>query len=65
MSGGMDSSSVAAFAQETRQLGRHGSRVHVATGVFNRLLQDDEGPYAAAVGDFLDVPVQFVEVDDQ
>lgn len=64
MSGGMDSTSVAAVAH--RQLKQEGSRVgvHAVTTVYERAFHDSEGAYARMVAGSLGFPVRLVPADD-
>jgi len=63
MSGGMDSSSVAASLQSARGGNKHG--VKAFTYVYDRLIPDEERRYAGLVAKYLDIPIQFIQRDDQ
>ncbi|UCE84704.1 MAG: asparagine synthetase B, partial [Deltaproteobacteria bacterium] len=65
MSGGMDSSSVAAMAKEVlsaRCVPKRG--LFACTAVYERLIPDEEGRYAALVGEELGIPVHSFALDD-
>jgi asparagine synthase (glutamine-hydrolysing) len=53
MSGGLDSSGLAAIAKES------GAQVYAATAVFDRLIPDRERHYAGAVAAHLGIPIDF------
>ena len=58
MSGGLDSSALAAIAKES------GAQVRAHTLVFDRLMPDHERYYAGAVAGYLDIPIEFHVADD-
>jgi asparagine synthase (glutamine-hydrolysing) len=64
MSGGLDSPTVAASAQQI--LGREESAVKLCayTGVFETLIPDEERYYAGLVGEALKIPIEF-QVDEK
>jgi asparagine synthase (glutamine-hydrolysing) len=59
LSGGLDSSSVAAVAKEVSGKSGHATEIRGYTTVFDTSLPDDEGRYAKETGDFVGIPVQF------
>ncbi len=59
MSGGLDSTTVAALACE--RLGS--SRVHACTVVYDRLIPDEERQYSKAAAEHLGIPVSYVVAD--
>jgi asparagine synthase (glutamine-hydrolysing) len=63
LSGGLDSSSVAAVAKEVS--GRSGQAIEIRayTSVFDTLIADEEGRYAREVGKFLGIPIHFQALD--
>lgn len=63
MSGGRDSTAVAAMAREAA--GPSGNpRLHAVTAVFDYALPDEERRYAAAAGAALGIPVEFIAQDE-
>jgi asparagine synthase (glutamine-hydrolysing) len=65
MSGGMDSSSVAAMCKEVlaeRCVPKRG--LFACTAVYERSIPDEEGYYAALVGEALGIPVHYFPLDD-
>ncbi len=64
LSGGLDSSSVAAVAKEVAGRKARGSKIRGYTYVYESLIPDREGDYAREVGEFLGIPVQFVAMDE-
>jgi len=63
MSGGLDSSSVAALAKEVSAKGAQVTDIRCYTHVFESLIPDREGEYAREVGEFLRLPVKFITSD--
>jgi len=63
MSGGLDSSSVAALAKEVSAKGAQITDIRCYTHVFESLIPDREGEYAREVGEFLRLPVKFITSD--
>jgi asparagine synthase (glutamine-hydrolysing) len=61
MSGGMDSSTVAATA---RKLSGSSSRLSAYTMVYESLIPDVEKPHAQEVADFLGIPIHYLKMDD-
>ena len=63
LSGGLDSSSVAAVTKEVS--GKCGQKTEIRgyTSVFESLIPDEEGRYAREVGKFLEIPIQFQALD--
>jgi len=63
LSGGLDSSSVAAVTKEVS--GKCGQKTEIRgyTSVFESLIPDEEGRYARGVGKFLEIPIQFQPLD--
>jgi asparagine synthase (glutamine-hydrolysing) len=64
LSGGLDSSSVAAVAKEVAGRKAQASKIRGYTYVYESLIPDLEGDYAREVGEFLGIPVQFVAMDE-
>ena len=63
MSGGRDSTAVAAMAREA--VGAGGTpRLHAVTAVFDYALPDEERRYAAAAAAALGIPVEFIPQDE-
>ena len=63
LSGGLDSSSVAAVAKEVSGKSSRGTEIRAYTYVYNSLIPDREGDYAREVGEFLRIPVKFIAMD--
>ena len=65
LSGGLDSSSLAAVAKEVS--GKHSKSTEIRgfTFVYESLIPDREREYARAVGEFLRVPIKFIAVDEE
>jgi len=63
MSGGLDSSSVAAVAKEVSAKGAQTTDIRCYTHVFESLIPDREGEYAREVGEFLRLSVKFMASD--
>ncbi len=63
LSGGLDSSSVATVAKEVSAKGSPSTEIRAYTHVFKSLISDREGDYAGEVGEFLRIPVKFIDVD--
>ena len=63
LSGGLDSSSVAAVTKGVS--GKCGQKMEIRgyTSVFESLIPDEEGRYAQEVGKFLEIPIQFQALD--
>lgn len=61
LSGGLDSSSVAAVAKGISNKGSE-TEIRAYTHVFKSLISDEEGDYAGEVGEFLHIPVKCIEV---
>ena len=64
LSGGLDSSSVAAVAKEVSGKNSKAMEIRGYTYVYKSLLPDREGEYAREVGEFLHVPVKFMAMDE-
>ena len=64
MSGGLDSTSVAGVAHGVLSRDRDDFDMRLCTNVYERLIPDDEGYYAAEVARFLGVPIHFERADD-
>ena len=64
LSGGLDSSSVAAVAKEITRKGAAGTDIRGYTYVYESLIPDKEGDYAREVGKFLGVAVKFIAMDE-
>jgi asparagine synthase (glutamine-hydrolysing) len=63
LSGGLDSSSVAAVAKEVSAKGAQTTDIRCYTHIFESLIPDREGEYAREVGEFLRLPVKFMASD--
>lgn len=63
LSGGLDSSSVAAVAKEVAGKSSTGTEIRAYTYVYNSLIPDREGDYAREVGEFLRIPVTLMAMD--
>jgi asparagine synthase (glutamine-hydrolysing) len=63
LSGGLDSSSVAAVAKDVSGKSAGATDIRAYTYVYESLIPDREGDYARAVGEFLGVPVMFMAMD--
>jgi len=63
MSGGMDSSAVAAVARRLVPAGAEPLELQAFTVVFDSLLADEERYYAGLAGEALDIPVDFLSAD--
>ncbi len=64
MSGGLDSSTVAAFARELQVKQGKPAHLQAYTVVYDRLIPDDERYYAGLVAKALDIPIRFFAADD-
>jgi len=63
LSGGLDSSSVAAVTKEVSGKCGQETEIRGYTSVFDSLIPDEEGGYAREVGKFLGIPIQFQALD--
>src|SRR5882762_2692492 len=63
LSGGLDSSSVAAVAKEVSAKCAQTTDIRCYTHVFESLIPDQEGEYARELGAFLNFPVKFMAAD--
>ena len=64
LSGGLDSSAVAAVATELSTKSSETTKIRAYTHVFQSLIPDREGEDAREVGEFLRVPLKFTAGDD-
>jgi asparagine synthase (glutamine-hydrolysing) len=64
MSGGRDSTAVAALAREAVGRGRRNTELRAYTAVYDRLLPDRERHFASLAGAALRIPVRFTVADD-
>lgn len=64
LSGGLDSSSVAAVAKDVSGKSSQPTEIRGYSYVYESLIPDREGEYAREVGDFLRVPVKFLAMDE-
>ncbi len=64
MSGGMDSTSIAAAAVDVAARSAHPIDIQARTGIFRRALADDEQTYAQLVADALNLPIRFIALDE-
>jgi asparagine synthase (glutamine-hydrolysing) len=65
MSGGMDSSSIAATIHSLRVQKKSRFALKAFTYVYDRLIPDEERRYARLVADHLYIPIHFAVVDDE
>jgi asparagine synthase (glutamine-hydrolysing) len=63
LSGGLDSSSVAAIAKEVSAKSSRSVEIRAYTQVYESLIPDRDGDYAREVGEFLRIPVKFMAMD--
>jgi len=63
LSGGLDSSSVAAMAKYVSGKSSRATEIRAYTHVYESLIPDREGDYAREVGEFLRIPVKFLAMD--
>jgi asparagine synthase (glutamine-hydrolysing) len=63
LSGGLDSSSVAAVAKEVTGKRSRGTEIRAYTHVYESSIPDRDGDYAREVGEFLRIPVKFIAMD--
>jgi len=63
LSGGLDSSSVAAVAEEVSRKSSDAPKIRAYTHVYESLIPDREGEYAREVAGFLGIPVMFMAMD--
>lgn len=63
MSGGLDSSTVAAVASQ-ELTGERKNCLHAYTVVYDRLIPDQERRFAGRVADFCKIPIHFLAADD-
>jgi len=63
LSGGLDSSSVAAVAKEVSATNAQTTEIRCYTHVYESLIPDREGEYASEVGEFLRLPVKIMVSD--
>jgi asparagine synthase (glutamine-hydrolysing) len=64
LSGGLDSSAVAATAKEASGKSYLPTEIRGYTFVYESLIPDREGDYAREVGEFLHVPIKFMAMDE-
>ena len=65
LSGGLDSSSVAAVAKEGSGKSSHGTEIRGYTYVDDSQIQDPEGRFARQTGEFLGIPIKFLQTAQQ
>ena len=63
LSGGLDSSSVAAVAREVLNKNTMDAEIRGFTFIYKSLISDQEEEYAAEVGQFLRIPMKFMPLD--
>jgi asparagine synthase (glutamine-hydrolysing) len=63
LSGGLDSSSVAAVAKEVSRKSSTAPKIRAYTHVYESLIPDREGEYAREVAEYLGIPVMFMAMD--
>jgi asparagine synthase (glutamine-hydrolysing) len=64
LSGGLDSSSVAAVAKAISDKGSASTEIRAYTHVFSSLTSDQEGNYAGEVSEFLRIPVTCIDISE-
>jgi asparagine synthase (glutamine-hydrolysing) len=64
LSGGLDSSSVAAVAKELAGRSAPAAEIRGYTHVYESLIPDREGDFARETGKFLGIPLKFIVMDD-
>lgn len=64
LSGGLDSSSVAAMARGISERSSRAMEIQAYTYVYEWLIHDREGDFARAVADFLRIPIKFIALDN-
>jgi asparagine synthase (glutamine-hydrolysing) len=64
LSGGLDSSSIAATARKSVAIRVHPLQMHAYTSVSESLIRDSEGIFARRVAEHLEIPIQFHHHDD-
>ena len=64
LSGGLDSSSIAAVTKEAAGRSVPKTEIRAYTHVYESLIPDREGEYAREVGEFLRIPVRFFVMDE-
>ena len=64
LSGGLDSSSVAAVAKKVARRSVPSTEIRGYTYVYKWLIPDREGDYAREVSEFLRIPVKFIAMDE-
>ena len=64
LSGGLDSSAVAAVAKEVSGPNGQPRKIFGYTSGYESLIPDEEGRYAREVGKFLGIPIQFQALDE-
>jgi len=64
MSGGLDSTSVAAFACDSEAVGKGFTEVHAGTGFYRRLVSDDEHRFARLAAKKLGITFHGVQMDE-
>jgi asparagine synthase (glutamine-hydrolysing) len=65
MSGGVDSTTIAATAAALARERGSGPTVEAITSVYDRLIPDDERRYASMAAEWLDIPIRFDVRDDE
>ena len=63
LSGGLDSAAIAATAREISGNPSGASDLRAYTNIYEPLISDRDGTLAQQVADFLNIPIQFLEVD--
>ena len=64
MSGGKDSTSIAALAKENLQNDYSDYELQAFTATYEKIGHDEEGYYAGLVAEFLNIPIHYFECDD-
>ncbi len=63
LSGGLDSSAVAAVAKEVSAKSAQATEIRGYTHIYESLIPDRDGEYARETGEFLRIPIQFLPMD--
>ena len=63
LSGGLDSSSVAAVAREVTSKTDEGTEIRGFTSVYETLIPERDGEYARQTGQYLQIPIKFMPMD--
>lgn len=64
MSGGLDSTTIAALAKQNIREGRSSTQLTAITTIYERIHPDNEGEYAALAADKIGIPLHFFVADE-